>query len=224
MHPVLRFIYAAVSLFLAAWGVYLGLYPREAQASSVSPLAIIMISLALVMVIVYLVPHIYHAIWGPPVEFFPNRSVLQKAHGTIAERLRSIRHTDALWVLGQKFYHAGDDTHKVRRLLLPNPRSENFKFFTSTGPNWSAENTLKEITELAKKAGAEVRWYDHFISHSIILADTDKWRGWVHIESVFPYSTTDQRPSYTIYRRGQRKAVEEMQRVFNVLWERSTPK
>ena len=93
-----------------------------------------------------------------------------------------------------------------------------------TGHNWSGERTLREITDLAKKSGAEVRWYDHFIFHSMILADTKKRRGWVHSESVFPYSTTDRRPSYTFYRKAHRKAVEEMQRIFIEIWEASTPK
>lgn len=31
----------------------------------------------------------------------------------------------------------------------------------------------------------------------MILADTNKWRGWVHVESVLPYSTNEQGPNYT---------------------------
>jgi len=205
-------------------GWYFNLFPQPTQMNAPPSWIFVVAIIGFLLLMSNIAPWIIRVIRGKDVEFFPNRSILQKTHGTISERLKNIDHADAIWVLGQKFYHAAGDTHKVHRLLLPNPGSETLKFLVSTGHNWTKEETLKEITELAKTAGAEVKWYDNFISHSIILADTDKRRGWVHIESVLPYSTNEQRPSYTIYRRSQRKAVEEMQRVFNALWDNSTTK
>jgi hypothetical protein len=95
------------------------------------------------------------------------------------------------------------------------------RFHVETGPYPEAADMVHTITRLTIASGAEVRWYDYFICHSIILADTNRRRGWVHIESVFPWSTTDQRPSYTIYRRTSPKPVAEMQRIFDTLWEHS---
>jgi hypothetical protein len=220
MQRTLGFLNWAVVFGLSLFGVYLGLYPREPQHDAMPSLGIVLILAAGVLALLRIVPMLIGHFW-PSVEFFPSRSALITAHGSIAQRLKNIERADAIWVLGQKFYHAAEDTHKIKRLLLPNPDSKTLKFLTQTTQNWTEEEALKDITGLAKAAGAEVRWYDHFISHSIILADTNKWRGWVHIESVFPYSTNERRPSYTIYRRSHRRSVEEMQRVFNELWEAS---
>jgi hypothetical protein len=200
MGKILVFINGAVVLALTLFALYLGLYPREPQVGAMPSLAIVLLSVAGLLVFLHLTPLVFKSLW-PPVEFYPNRSTLAKAHGSIAERLKNIDKADAIWVLGQKFYHASEDTHKIRRLLLPDPASDAFKFHTSTGHDWSAEATIADITKLAKQCGAEVRWYDHFIFHSLILADTNKRRGWVHSESVFPHSTNERRPSYTIYRR-----------------------
>ncbi len=211
-------------IFVATlFAIYLGLYPREPQHDAIPSLGIVLILAAIALGVIQIAPLVIGYFW-PPFEFFADRSSLVKAHDIIAVRLKNIDRADAIWVLGQKFYHASKETHKIKRLLLPNPDSETFKFLTKTCHNWAEESTLQQITDLAKKSGAEVRWYDHFISHSIILADTRKWHGWIHVESVFPFSTNEHRPSYTIYTRSQRKAVDEMQRVFNELWEISAQK
>jgi hypothetical protein len=121
-------------------------------------------------------------------------------------------------VNGLRYYSEAINTHRVKKLLLPNPDGDALKFHAGTSSHpWQAEE-IKGTTQLAKEAGADVRWYDHFIFHSIILADTDKSSGWVQVESVLPYSQASNRPSYTIYRNSSEAAVLEMQRVFNQIW------
>jgi hypothetical protein len=176
--------------------------------------------LAIVLFIVRVIPVAARVI-RPPFEFFPDRTSLQRAHGSLADRLEKVETAWAIWVIGQKFYHAEENTDRVKRLLLPDPSGESFKYHIGTGPYADAVSMVNGITNLAKAKGAEVRWYRHFACHSIILADVTKRNGWVHIESVFPYSTTDQRPSYTIYRRSNRRAIAEMTRIFEGIWSES---
>ncbi len=102
-------------------------------------------------------------VWGSPFEFFPDRNSLQKAHGSLADRLEKVENASAIWVIGQKFYHAEENTDRIKKLLLPNPFGESFKFLISTGPFQEATDMIHKITTLAKNKGAEVRWYDHFL-------------------------------------------------------------
>lgn len=215
---MLRFIYDASMAVIAVLALYFAIYPQPAQADAAPSWVIAIGVIAVIMLIVRLAPAIMTIIRGQPFVFFSDRTSLQRAHGSLSDRLKNVERASAIWVIGQKFYHDQENTHVIKKLLLPNPDNPAFKFQIDTGPNQSAGVLVRQITELAKKAGAEVRWYDHFISHSIVLADTDKRRGWVHIESVFPHSTTSQRPSYTIYRRSNRRAVLEMQRIFDEMW------
>jgi hypothetical protein len=55
-----------------------------------------------------------------------------------------------------------------------------------------------------------------------VLADIDRANGWIHVESVLPYSKTNNRPSYTIDKRHSEEAVLEMQRIFNRIWDDPT--
>ena len=56
-------------------------------------------------------------------------------------------------------------------------------------------------------------------SGSLILADVEKPSGWIHVESVFPFSKTNQRPSWTLHRRTSEKTVLEMKRIFDEMWD-----
>jgi hypothetical protein len=158
------------------------------------------------------------------IEFFPNRNSLVRAHGTLGERLSSARNASAIFVTGQNYYDSENNTHVIKKLLLPNPTGNSFLFHMSVGPqNMLADTMIQRITEIAKRNGARVRWCDHFLFHSEILADVDQPKGWVHIESMFPYAKADQRPSYTIYKQSFEKTVQEAQRIFDEIWDKSGP-
>jgi hypothetical protein len=159
------------------------------------------------------------AVNGLGFDFFPHRESLIKKYGTLGRRFENASSVSALWVIGQRFYHSDENTDKIKKLLLPDPDGEAFKALIDTGPNVSAGEQLKEITALAKNKGAKVKWYDHFIHHSLIIADIDKPTAWVHVESVFPHSKTEQRPSWTITKERFEKLVLDMQRIFEDIWD-----
>jgi hypothetical protein len=124
-----------------------------------------------------------------------------------------------MWVTGQRFYHSDENTDRIKRLLLPSPESDAFKIQISTGPNREAADQVRQISKAAQAKGAKVRWYNEFFHHSLILADIEKPSGWVHVESVLPYSKTDQRPSRTLHKRTSEKTVLEMNRIFDEIWD-----
>jgi hypothetical protein len=163
-----------------------------------------------------------HIWWRGPaqarVEFFPTRHDLRERGGTLDKRFKNVESVFAIWVVGQNFFYSGHETRAVKRLLLPNPESQAFKDFVKSGPHPSAVISVREVAVFAKSKGTEVRFYNSFISHSLILADPDKETGWLHVESVLPYSRTEYRPSYTIYKRDFPDTIMETYRIFNEMW------
>ena len=154
-------------------------------------------------------------------QFFPNRAALHLAHGTLAQRFADVSFVSAIWVIGQKFYYADERPDVVRELLLPNPTDAALKHHVTSINHAETAEVIKKTTEIALKKGTKVRWYDHFIFHSIILADIDKPSGWIHIESVLPYSKSEKRPSYTVHKRHSEETVREMSRIFRAIWDAS---
>jgi len=150
------------------------------------------------------------------VPYFPDRKALQEfSGGSLGARLAQVETASAIMVNGLTVYGAEVNTGQIKRLLLPNPNGEAFKFHLSTQVHSKQDDALKQATEIAQKLGTKVRWYDHYICHSIILADTDKPTGWVQVESIIPYSKASHRPSYTLDRKTSDQAVREIQRIFD---------
>jgi hypothetical protein len=158
----------------------------------------------------------------PGFEFFPDREALRHySHGSLARRFANANVTSvsAIWPVGRNFYDEGENLSVVKELLLPNPTGRAIKYLVQTAERQDATEFIKATTLNARKNGAKVKWYDHFIFHSIILADTDKPSGWMHIESALPYSQTMRRPSYTVFKWHSEAAVVEMRRVFQRIWD-----
>jgi hypothetical protein len=156
---------------------------------------------------------------GLGFDFFPDRQSLIQKYGKLGARFEGVSSVLALWVIGQQFYDSDENLGLIKKLLLPDPNGEAFKFMVDTGPNRGAPNDLKDATRVAKTKGTKVRWYKHFIHHSIIIADIERPSAWVHVESVFPYSKTNQRPSWTITKERFEKAVSEMHQIFDNIWD-----
>jgi len=153
------------------------------------------------------------------VKFFTNRNVLQRTHGTLGSRFAGATKVSAMLVVGHKFYISGDKIEAVKELLLPDPDGKAIKHFAATTERKDTTRVIKEVTRIARKHGTAVRWYDHFVCHSMLLVDVERPTGWIHIEMVLPYSTHDKRPSYTLYKNGQEEAILEMSRVFREIWD-----
>jgi hypothetical protein len=152
-------------------------------------------------------------------QFFPDRASLHRAHGTLAKRFAGVSSVSALWVVGQKFYHGDESIGVLRELLLPNPDGNAIKYLAKTVARPDISRDIRSTTQMALKSGTNVRWYDHFIFSSIILADIDKPSGWMHIETVLPYSKPERRPSYTVKKSESEEAVLEMARIFRRIWD-----
>ena len=153
-------------------------------------------------------------------EFFPDREALRHySHGSLAKRFANVTSVSAIWPVGRNFYDEGENLSVVKELLLPNPGGRAIKYLVQTVDREDATEFIKATTLKARKNGAKVKWYDHFIFHSIILADTDRPTGWMHIESVLPFSQTMRRPSYTVTKEKSEAAILEMRRVFQGLWD-----
>jgi hypothetical protein len=152
------------------------------------------------------------------VEFFPDRDALQHCYGSLPARLSNVSTAYVIWTVGHDFYAAGEHLDVVKELLLPSPDGEAIKFFGESVDREAISNEIREATKLAQKKGAKVKWYDHYIFQSTILADVDKQSGWIHIELVLPYSKRLKRPSFTIRKSNSPETVEEMTRLFRKWW------
>ena|ERR1700730_4163225 len=155
--------------------------------------------------------------------YFPNRKALNNAFGLLGDRFKHTQKVDALFVLGIDFYHSQQNNHAVQRLILPDPESASFAFYIGTVSQSLTGELIREVTALAKKNHARVRWSHEFLSHAMVLADTDRETGWVHIESVLPYLNRERRPSYTIEKKYWEESVLVAQQVFDQLWDASIP-
>jgi hypothetical protein len=140
---------------------------------------------------------------------------LVATHGTLAERLKTASSVNAIWVIGQKFYHAQENLDIIKRLLLPKPTGASFKYHSEVSGHADTINYVINATQTALKHGTKVKWYEPFVFHSINLVDSDKPTGWAHVEMVLPYSKVDQRPSFTVYKQRSEQTVAELQRIFD---------
>lgn len=156
-------------------------------------------------------------------DFFPNRAALQTSHSNLAKRFQGITTVYAMWPVGAKFYDDDENVEVIKKLLLPDPAGDAIKYLSETVERSKTVELIKEATARAKAHGAEVRWCKNFMYHSIILADTHKPDGWMHVESVLPYSKPLRRPSYTVSNQQSAEAVAEMRRVFERIWEEEGP-
>jgi hypothetical protein len=152
-------------------------------------------------------------------EFYPDLATLSYSTGTLANRLVGVSSVSAIWVVGQDFFYSGTEVSVVKRLLLPDPKGHAINHALKTTNVAQTVEYIKHTTAAAQRASTKVKWYDDFIYHSVILADTDKPTGWMHVESVLPYSRWDKRPSWTVHKSRSEDAVMEMARIFEEIWD-----
>jgi len=164
---------------------------------------------------------------GPTVKtygfrYFPRRACIDKEHESLGMRFANASSVWAMWPVGAKFFDARQQTHVVKRLILPHPESESTKFFfDSINQGQPVRDLIKHVTERAYAAGADVRWCDHFLYNAITLVDYDDPMGWAHVESVLPFCITENRPGYTIYKHRSAESVMNLVDVFLKVWDAS---
>src|SRR4051794_25442295 len=62
-------------------------------------------------------------------QYFPDRAALDREHSSLGKRLSGATSLSAIWVVGQKFFDAGENVHVMKRLILPNPNSTSAGYY-----------------------------------------------------------------------------------------------
>src|SRR5262249_25124734 len=129
-----------------------------------------------------------------------------------------------VWLSGQKVFRPGEDLHKIKRLILPDPSSKSVEEFEKSLPN---RNPLRSDVETALKSAREaridVRLYPEFTGQSWWIGDRDKSSAFVHIECLIPNSRSERRPSFRVYRWQDENFYQQHCSIFDWMWDRCGP-
>ncbi|MHC2335254.1 hypothetical protein [Bradyrhizobium sp. USDA 4454] len=164
------------------------------------------------------------AMIGFGADFFSSRVALEQ-HRSFDDLIGSTEAIDAIYITGRSFIRNDSKRfRRIRRLILPDPRSDSFRFYEqSTGEPNLAESVLRATAVCRDDIKIEVRWCEALVQQSVLIGDSDKSTGWVHVELVAPFSKANSRPSFTVTRRRFENVVNSYQEIFSQLWEASYP-
>ena len=130
-----------------------------------------------------------------------------------------MKHVDALWVVGAE-YMVDENMGVVKRILLPDPNCQSLIAYGETVDESSIQARIKATIDRAlKQPNTKIGFCPHFTGFSINLVDTNQITGWAHVEFVLPYSRPMKRPAVKIYKKRCPEVVDELQRIFNELWD-----
>jgi hypothetical protein len=152
-------------------------------------------------------------------EFFPDRGDLVQKHKNLPDRFANATSVQAIWVVGQRHYHGQEKLDVIKRLLLPHPDGIALRYFVEKGNHDEVTDLIVRTTKRALASGTKVRWYRPFIFNSINIVDAESPKGWVHVETVLPYSRPLRRPSYTVQKSHYPETIVEMRRIFDQMWD-----
>jgi hypothetical protein len=173
--------------------------------------------------------------WGPPIfrgvsrrllktpqsafESFQTRRALDKKYPTLGDRLKGVSTVWAIRAVGARFVDSPAQKGAVKRLILPNPETDAAKFYFRSIDQEHARALIKPTTLKAIRSRIEVRWCNHFLFHSITIADPAGQNGWAYVEHALPHCTTEERPGYTIHRRSHGDAMDMLVDMFEKTWQ-----
>jgi hypothetical protein len=156
------------------------------------------------------------------VEFFPTIDSLRSKH-PIPETFRAGNEIHAYFLSGEGVFAEHNDYIKcVKRLILPNPDSENIatvNTFSSTHTDYRAQ--IMKYRALAKRNNIPVRLFQSFTGVSLLFCNPDRQDGWVQVGIIIPGSQSAERQHYRIYRAIHEKAVRSLYETFDLLWDAS---
>jgi hypothetical protein len=169
---------------------------------------------------VWLLARHSRAMIGFGATFFSSRAALEQ-HRSFDDLIGSTEAVDAIYVTGRSFIRNDSARfRRIRRLILPDPRSDSFRFYErSTGEPNLADSVMRATAVCRDDIRIEVRWCQELIQQSILIGDSDKRTGWVHVELAMPYSKANSRPSFTVTKRRFESVVNSYQEAFNRLWD-----
>jgi hypothetical protein len=132
-------------------------------------------------------------------ELFLDRPALEARYG--ARPLDNVATAHCVWLVGTKSFRINEELHKVSCLLLPNPNSASLKDFQKNLPGTvNLFNEIHRVTLDAQDKGIAVKWYPELTGQSWWIGDRDTQGAFVHIECLMPFSQTNRRPSFRVYR------------------------
>jgi hypothetical protein len=168
----------------------------------------------------WLLARMGRAMIGFGASFFASRAALEQ-HRSFDDLIGSTEAVDAIYVIGRSFIRNDSKRfRRIRRLMLPDPRSESFKFYEqSTGEPNLVDSVMRATAVCRDDIKIEVRWCEELIQQSVLIGDSDKRSGWVHVELAMPYSKANARPSFTVTKSRFEGVVNSYQEAFNRLWE-----
>jgi hypothetical protein len=137
------------------------------------------------------------------LEFFPNRQALAAVR-PIKQHIKGAEAVWALWNVGTQA-SANDvvGTHRVKRLLLPDPNSRQLIIPLAQALRRDPEAVgwqIRQLTNQALEFGVVVRWFRCSVANTFTIGNPEKRRaGWVHFEALVPFIGANERPSFRIY-------------------------
>jgi len=156
------------------------------------------------------------------VEFFPSRTSLQQRR-SLDDLLGTATKIDAVVVIGRTLHETElDNIRHVRRVIFPDPDSASLMHYAGTvDERGHIQRNVCEASRSLLQKKIEVRWYPHMIGNSLLIGDGDKRTGWVHVETIFPFSIPNRRPSWRALRTRHEDLVKSMTEMFKKMWAES---
>ena len=159
-------------------------------------------------------------------EFCSNRAKLDQLRDQETQ-LRRADAIDAAWASGIKAAKESKEIHRIRRLILPDPDSDSFKWFVDSLPSRvRLRNDVLETTRLIQDNHAsttKIRWSKQFVGASFMIGDSDQDSGWLHFEIVMAFCPATERPRFNLLKRKDPVAFSTFLKAFNDLWGDSLP-
>jgi len=156
----------------------------------------------------------------PGLKFFSDRDSLERNRSLDAQ-LAQASEVDAIFMVGRKLQELEiKNIRRLKRVILPNPNGQSAITYAKTVDQLGHfQRHIAEATKsLRDEHKIEVKWWPDPLYHSILMGDSDKSTGWLHIESALPFSKLNVRPSFTVERRSFENLVTAMSGVFTKMW------
>ena len=159
----------------------------------------------------------------PQIEFYDSRQQLQTLRPLMSQ-IKSAQVIWAFWRTGTEVYVTSAVKHgSIKRIILPNPSSPNLEAI-ARATDKEKSDFAAEVIKLTKEsisANVAVRWYSGWIGNTLMIGDPDADDAWAHVETLFPYSTGKEWPSFRVKRTKQRQLFDMLKTVYQQLWDNS---
>lgn len=154
------------------------------------------------------------------LQFFADRAELAR-HRSWPELIRSVEELDACLVIGYDAFHAQEQLHKFKRLLLPNPESGSIQNYSRLMGDPGIGDRIREVTQTAQLQKIRTKWVKEFIGYSFLIIDRNGKNPRVHVELAVPGLKIGDRPSFTFTKSAYRTLFVQFDNVFQEIWDDS---